>query len=235
MRQVTERLTTLQDTDYRTFQARLVPTIDPSTIIGVRVPALRTYAREIARNAETRTAFLAELPHATYDENMLHAILIAQVREPRGNTGDGILRQALAEVDAFLPHVDNWAVCDTLPPKVLGVHAHEVRSEVDRWLTDSRTYTRRFGLDVLLQFFLDDHFRRSDLQQVAGLPAGDRYVDMAAAWYLSYALIKQYDATLPLFQQAALDPQVHNLAIRKAVESYRVSADRKAYLRSLRR
>lgn len=234
MQRIDDRLIALQDTDYRSFQARLVPTIDPSTIVGVRVPALRTYAREIAREPEVRTAFLNELPHATYDENMLHAVLIAQLKEPRGDTGEAF-SQALAEVEAFLPHVDNWAVCDTLPPKILGAHADETRTKVDQWLANPHTYTRRFGLDLLLEFFLDERFQPSDLYQVAALPAGDRYVDMAAAWYLSYALIKQYDTTLPLFQQAVMDPRVHNLAIRKAVESYRLSADRKTYLRGLRR
>jgi len=234
MKQIADHLATLADPGYRSFQAKLVPTVDPTRIMGVRVPRLRAYAKEIARTPQLRSRFLTELPHASYDEDMLHALLIAQLKEPRGDTTGAVWAQAVDEVQAFLPFVDNWAVCDGLAPKLFAAHTGELRCLVDGWLADPATYTRRFALDMMLQFLLGEAFRPVDLERVAALPAGDYYVDMAAAWYLSYALVERYEQTVPLLEERRLDPWVHAKTIQKAIESFRISDEHKAYLRTLR-
>lgn len=230
MESVVAELYEMQDCAYRSFQAALIPTVDPARVIGVRTPQLRAYARRFVRDQRVGD-FLAELPHRYYEENNLHGELLNLT--PARTEVNALLKQ----LDAFLPHVDNWATCDTLAPKVLARHPEETVSYVRScWLSSGRTYTVRFGIDVLMRWYLDERFDPAHLHLVAGLPCGDYYIDMARAWYFSVALVKQWEVTLPLFKSGAraLDPWTHNKALQKARESRRVPLERKAYLQSLK-
>ena len=223
-RRIEEQLFSAQDIKYRDFQRTLLPTLPPETIIGVRTPQLRTMARELARQPEGM-AFLDLLPHRYYEENNLHAFLIERIRD---------YDQVIARLEDFLPYVDNWATCDLLSPKAFRKHPPELRKQIRRWVEDAHTYTVRFGLGMLMSFYLDEGFQMEDLDLAAGVRREEYYVKMMAAWYFATALAKQYDAALPYLRQRRLDRWTHNKTIQKAVESYRITPEQKDELRSLR-
>ena len=224
MTEIASRLFAQQDEGYQAFQRKLVPTADPARIIGVRVPALRALARELRRDG-TAAPFLAALPHDFFEEDMLHAVLLA------AETDFGVLR---AEIERFLPYIDNWAVCDVLSPKAFRRHTAELLPCVDRWLASEREFTVRFGIKMLMDFYLGDGFRPEYAERVAAVRDGRTYVHLMIAWYFATALAKQYDAALPFLEERRLAPRTHDKAIRKALESFRVTEGHKAYLRTLR-
>lgn len=227
MEDVRKKLFSLKDEGYADFNRKLIPTVEPSLIIGVRAPALAKLAKELVLSGEAE-AFLDALPHCYLEENLLHASLIGKISFS--------FEERMRRVEEFLPHVDNWAVCDTLPPKAFSLNLPAVYSRIPAWLSSDKTYTVRFALVTLLTFFLeDDTFDSAVLRTIASLPTDEYYVNMAAAWYFSYALVKQYERTLPFIESNILDTWVHNKSIRKAVESYRISDERKANLKALRR
>lgn len=226
-KQIQAGLFALQDPRYRAFQQKLIPTVDPDRVIGVRTPALRKYARLIA-GSDAASEFLASLPHEYYDENNLHAALLEHI---------GDFDTALAAVEAFLPHIDNWATCDGFCPKVLRKEPARLWEHIERWLASNRVYTVRYALVRLTAWYLDEPLFSNHrvLQAAAGVEHADYYVRMAQAWLFSVALVKQYGTVLPYLTEWRLSPWVHNKAIQKAVESYRVPDATKAYLKTLRR
>lgn len=223
--EIEKELFALRDAEYARFQGSLIPTVSPERIIGVRVPQLRKLARACAKTAEGE-AFLRALPHAYFDEDMLHALLLAQMRE---------FDACLASVERFLPYVDNWAVCDGLSPKVFGGHRAELLPHICEWTASEHVYTCRFGLGMLLRHFLDEAFAPEYLEIAATVRSEEYYVKMMLAWLFATALAKQWDAAVPYLEQARLDVWVHNKTIQKACESYRVSEEHKAAVRLLRR
>lgn len=214
----------MQDSEYRDFHAKLIPNIVKENIIGVRTPALRKYAKEAAKKTEIQE-FLAALPHKYYDENNLHGFVIEQVRD---------FDKCLEAVEAFLPYIDNWATCDMLSPKVFGKYTEKLLPAVRRWLVSGETYTIRYGVNMLMRFYLDEQFQPEYLELAAAIRSEEYYVKMVIAWYFATALAKQYDATLPFLEQKRLEAWTHNKAIQKARESYRITAEQKEYLKSLK-
>lgn len=221
---VQARLFELQDLNYRDFNSKLIPTVDPATVIGVRTPELRKFAKAFAKTPEA-AEFLQSLPHKYYEENNLHGFLIETMKD---------YDQVIAALDTFLPYVDNWATCDLMRPRVFQKHLPKLREQIKRWMASEHTYTIRFGIEMLMTFYLDEHFQTEYLDWVAGVESGEYYVNMMVAWYFATALAKQYDAALPYIQQCRLDPWTHNKAIQKAAESRRITGEQKAYLRSLK-
>ena len=179
-----QRLFALQDLSYRDFQAKLIPTVDPETVIGIRTPALRKLARELAKGEDVQS-FLDGLPHQYYDENNLHAFLIEQCKD---------FDRTVALLDAFLPYVDNWATCDLCSPKVFAKHLPELLPHIMRWTASNHTYTIRFGLEMLMRYYLDGAFQPAYLELAASLRSEEYYVNMMIAWFFATALAKQYDA-----------------------------------------
>lgn len=218
----------MQDENYRDFHAKLIPNVDKETIIGVRVPRMRAYAKTVWKQApEMARAFLEVIPHKYYEENCLHGLLIGVLSE----TAD----EALRLIDRFLPYIDNWATCDMLPPKIFASDLARVRETVLPWLASEETYRVRFAIVTLLTFFLEEEtFAQTDLARLAAIHSEEYYVNMAIAWYYSFALIKQYERTIGLFEARTLTPWVQNKSIQKAIESYRIAPERKAYLRTLK-
>ena len=210
---------------YVAFQSKLLPTLPREVIIGVRMPALRRYAKSIAGTALARD-FLAALPHRYYDENNLHAALLCAQTD---------FDHALEQVEQFLPYVDNWATCDMLCPKAFRSNPALLLPHLRHWLNSEHTYTVRFALVRLLSQFLEEDFFPELLGWVAKIEHPDYYVRMAQAWLFSMALAKQYEATLPYLTEGRLSPWIHQHSIQKAVESFQVSEERKAYLKSLRK
>ena len=221
---VQEQLFALQDLKYRDFQCKLMPTVPTETVIGIRTPELRKYAKTFSKTPEA-AEFLKILPHRYYEENNLHGFLIESMRD---------YGQVIAALDAFLPYVDNWATCDLMRPKVFQKHLPELLEEIRRWMASDRTYTIRFGMEMLMTFYLDEAFRPEYLDWVAEVRSQEYYVNMMIAWYFATALAKQYGAVLPYIENHRLEPWTHNKAIQKAIESYRITEEQKMYLRTLK-
>lgn len=218
------RLFELRDPGYREFHSRLMPTIDKETIIGVRTPQLRKLAKEFGRMPEA-AEFLKKLPHRYYEENNLHGLLIETIRD---------YEECLQAVNVFLPYIDNWATCDMLSPKVFGRHLAELLPQVKAWIDSGKTYTVRFGIGMLMRFYLDEEFSVDYARLVADVKSDEYYVNMMVAWYFATALAKQYEAVLPFLEQHYLTKWTHNKTIQKAVESYRITDEQKVYLKTLR-
>ncbi len=222
---ILKKLYSLQDTKYRDFQGKLLPTVDPKSIIGVRTPDLRKLAKELVREDGSGT-FLETLPHTYFDENQLHAFILSDIKD---------YSLCITLVDRFLPYIDNWATSDQLSPKVFRKHKTELLSYIKIWLKSDRTYTVRFAVGMLMQHFLDEDFDPAYLDWVADLRSQEYYVNMMRAWYFATALSKQYAAAVTRLESGALDAWTHNKAIQKAAESYRITAEQKVYLKSLKR
>ena len=217
------RLFALREDEYLNFQAPLLPTVKRDRMIGVRVPLLRKLAREWNRQGGTE-AFLSTLPHRYYEEDLIHAFLIEQIKD---------FDRCTAELERFLPFIDNWGVCDSLNPKVLGQDKNTLLLLIDQYLSSPHPYTVRFGIKLLMTYFLDGDFNSRFLEAVAAVKSDEYYVNMMIAWYFATALAKQESATLPYLEEHRLSPWIHAKTIRKAIESYRVSDSCKAYLRGL--
>ena len=224
MNDLQKQLFTMQDLKYRDFHAKLMPTIDKATIIGIRTPMLRKFAKEFEKS-EASGQFLKALPHQYYEENNLHGFLLEMERDY-----DTLVKQ----LDEFLPHVDNWATCDMMRPKVLKKHLPELLLKVKEWLASEHVYTVRYGIGMLLSFYLDEDFQPEYLEWVARIRSDEYYVNMMSAWYFATALAKQYEVTLPYIEKQRLDVWTHNKAIQKAIESYRVTDEQKKYLKTLK-
>lgn len=216
-----ETLLSLQDETYQQMQCRLIPNIDPETIIGVRTPELRRLAKEL----EDGDNFLEELPHRYFEENQVHSFLLERGRD---------FETTLGRVEAFLPYVDNWATCDQLSPRVFRKHRRELLPYIRRWLASNQPYTIRFGIGMLMRHYLEEDFDPAYPEWVAAVQDGDYYVKMMVAWYFATALAKQYDAVLPFLSEHRLEKWTHNKAIQKSVESYRITPEQKEILKKYR-
>lgn len=221
---IREQLFERADKNYAAFQAKLTPTVDAKLFIGVRVPAARILAKHIYRSGAYHE-FLSTLPHTFFDENMLHALIISEYQD---------FPACIAQVDRFLPYIDNWAVCDTLSPKIFAQHKAELMEKIIAWTSSDKAYTARFGLEMLMTHFLDDDFRPEYLAIPAQVRLDDYYAKMMVAWFFATALAKQWRDTIPFIETSALDPWTHNKTIQKARESYRITPQQKEYLKSLK-
>ena len=220
-----KRLFALRDEEYASFQVKLTPGIEAEQVIGVRIPILRKFAKEYAKEEESKD-FLLQLPHAYYDENLLHGMLLEQIKD---------YDEALQCVDAFLPYVDNWAVCDTMSPKVFGKHKKEFLPQIKKWAKSKETYIIRFAVKMLMALYLDEDFEPAYLKIPAAVKKDDYYVNMVIAWYYATALAKQWPDTIPYLEEGRLRPWIHNKTIQKAIESYRITKEQKEYLRTLKK
>lgn len=223
MTEIQQRLFAMQESAYGDFQAALMPTVPRDTVIGVRVPNIRALAKSMSW--EETESFFAELPHRYYEENILHAALVEKMKDASA---------CLGEIERFLPYVDNWAVCDMMNPKALKKAKGELMERVLRWLKSEHCYTVRFGISMLMAFYLDEDFSPEQLALVADIHSEEYYVRMMQAWYFATALAKQYDAALPYILDRRMEQWTHNKAIQKCVESRRISDEQKAYLKTLK-
>ena len=225
MMDIESRLMALRDEGYAAFTAKLIPNLPPDRVIGVRAPHIRLLAKELRGSAEAE-AFLAALPHRYLEENGLHAALLCDIKD---------YAAALSEVERFLPHVDNWATCDTLSPRAFARHTAELLPHVRRWMASPHEYTCRFGIGMLMRYYLEDSaFLVDHLQWVAAINRDEYYIKMIQAWYFATALAKQWPAAEPYMHPGRVGEWVRRKAIQKAIESFRVPAAHKAHLRDLR-
>ena len=222
--EITKRLFELQDEKYADFQAKLTPGIPRESFIGVRVPQVRTLAKSYYKDLESAD-FLQELPHQYYDENMLHGLVLSEMKD---------FEACVKALDAFLPYVDNWAVCDIMSPKVFRKHKEELLPVIKRWVASDQVYTCRFGIEMLMSHYLDQDYKPEYLEIVAAVRSEEYYVNMMIAWFFATALAKQWDTVIPYIEENRLEPWVHNKTIQKARESYRITPEQKEYLKGLK-
>lgn len=220
-----EKLFELQDAGYKNFQSKLIPTVDDEKIIGVRVPKLRKLAKDFFQSHGAEN-FFDSLPHKFFEENFIHVILLSNMKN---------FDKCLREVKNFLPYVDNWAICDSLVPKIFSKHTAELEDEIKIFLNSNSVYTVRFGILMLMKFYLGKNFDEKYLRWVAEVQNENYYVEMMAAWFFAEALIKQYDSAIIFLEENFLSESVRKKTIQKAVESRRISEEKKFYLKSLRK
>ena len=219
-----KQLFELQDLKYRDFHSKLMPETDKETVIGIRTPVLRKFAKEFAGTSEAE-AFLRQLPHRYYEENNLHMMLITGIKH---------YEKCMEEIQRFLPCIDNWATCDFPAPKCFARHKDQVLEEAKRWISSGETYVIRYGIGMLMRLFLDEDFSSEYLEMAAAVQSQEYYVNMMIAWYFATALAKQWDATVPYIEQHKLSDWVHRKTVQKAVESYRITPEQKEYLKGFR-
>jgi len=223
-KEIQEELFKLQDVEYREFQSKLIPTVNKDSVIGIRLPELRKYAKVLVKD-ERIQEFLDDLPHKYYDEMQLHAFVVSEIKD---------MGKCISEIEKLLPYIDNWATCDTLIPKVFKKHKEELLEYIKKWIIFDDTYTIRFAVSMLMKNYLDEGFKKEYSDMVMAIKSDEYYVNMMRAWYFATALAKQYDYIIPYIEKKKLDVWTHNKTIQKAVESYRITNEQKEYLRSLK-
>ena len=221
---INKRLQSLRDENYKNFHSKLMPTVSEDKIIGIKIPILKQYAKEIAKN-QAIGEFLKDLPHAYYEENNLHAFIIASEKD---------YQKCIVSVEEFLPYIDNWATCDSLIPKCFKKNKDKLLSKILVWIKTNHTYTVRFAIKLLMSLYLDENFKEEYLELVSNVRSNEYYVNMMIAWYFQTALTKQYDSAIKYLVDKKLPVWVHNKAIQKSIESFRISEDKKQYLKSLK-
>ncbi len=221
---ILSRLFRLGDGEYADFQAKLTPTIERDRFIGVRVPVLRKFAKEILKNGEGQV-FIDNFPHFYYDENMLHSLLLSEIKD---------YNECIRRIEDFLPYIDNWAVCDILSPKVFKKHREKLIDKIMLWSESKECYICRFGLGMLMNHYLDDDFRAGYLEIPATVKSDEYYVNMMLAWLFATALAKQWGSTITYIEERKLPVWVHNKTIQKSCESFRITPEQKTYLRTLK-
>ena len=224
MTPIQEKLFLLQDLSYRDFHSKLMPTVCKDKIIGVRVPQLRKLAKEINKS-ELKAEFLNTLPHKHYEEDNLHAFLIEQIKD---------YDECISLLDNFLLFVDNWATCDMMTPKVLGTNTEKLYEKIEEWGKSEHIYTVRFAIVTLMKFFMGEYLDKKHLNLVLSIKSDEYYINMAIAWYLATALASRWDMVIPYIEKQKFEKWVHNKAIQKAVESYRITKEQKDYLKTLK-
>lgn len=221
---ITEKLISLSNEKDADFSAKLIPNIDRSKILGIKVPVLRKLAKEYFGTAEGKE-FLNELPHKYLEENSLHFFMVSFEKD---------FDKQIELVNAFLPYLDNWATCDEFSSPAFRKHPDRLLPYINTWIDSGETYTVRFGIGMLLKYFLDDNYFPEVLKKVAIVRSDEYYVNMMIAWFFATALAKRYDDSVKYFTTKTLSDFCHNKAIQKARESYRVSDEHKAFLKTLK-
>ena len=224
MTPIQEKLFELQDLKYRDFHSKLMPTVSKEKIIGVRVPELRKFAKEFNKS-DLKTDFLNTLPHEYYEEDNLHGFLIEKIKD---------FDECISALDSFLLFVNNWATCDMMTPKVLSINPEKLYEKIDGWAKSEHTYTVRFAIVTLMKFFMDEHLDKKHINLLLSIKSDEYYINMAIAWYLATALSSRWDLVIPYIENQKFSKWVHNKAIQKANESYRITKDQKEYLKTLK-
>lgn len=223
--QIRERLFSMQDLKYRDFHLNLMPGVEKESVIGVRTPELRKFAKELFKEGDYET-FINTLPHEYYDEMNLHGFILCEMKD---------YDEVVKYIDKFIVYVNNWATCDLISPKkAFKKNLDRLIIDIKKWMASDRTYTIRFGIEMLMSFFLDDNFKPEYLKMVSEVKSDEYYVKMMIAWFFATALAKQYDETIPYIEEKVLSDWVHRKSIQKAKESFRITSEQKAYLNTLK-
>ncbi len=224
MDKIKEYLLSQKDQKYRDFTLPLIPNVEEKTFIGVRLPIIKKYAKELDQSSKEK--FMKSLPHQYHEENILHAYILSNIKD---------YDKFIYYVDAFLPYVSNWSTSDTICNKYLNKHLDKLINVIYEWLKSDQIYRVRYAIKCLMNYYLGDNFKEEHIQKVREVKLDDYYVKMMVAWYLATGLAKNYDSFIKAIEDNYFDDFIHNKAIQKAVESFRVNEEHKAYLKTLKR
>lgn len=225
LKEIQQKLLSMGNSEYQTTQSNVIPNISKEKIIGIRLPQLKKVKKEIF-DEKSKAKFINHLPHKYLEEDFIHVLILNEMKD---------YNECIDAVKKFVPYIDNWAVCDSLMPKVFAQHTDELLKEIKIWLADDSTYTVRFAISMLRKFYLDENFDKKYLKMVADIKSDEYYIEMMAAWFFNEALLKQYDDAIIYLQKKLLYPKIHTKTIQKAIDSYRFSEEQKNYLKTLRR
>lgn len=226
MDSIAKTLRQMADPKTAAFNAKTIPNVDPKSILGIKTPELRALAKELLKSPKgAAQKFLSDLPHKYFEENQLHGFVISGIKD---------FDQCVAELERFLPCIDNWATCDQTSPICFKKNRAALLPLIKKWIKSGRVYTVRFAIVNLMRHFLDQDFKAEYLEMAAAVKSDEYYIKMAVAWYFAEALAKQWDAALPYIKAKRLEAWTHNKAIQKARESFRVSDERKELLGGLK-
>ncbi|MBP5448196.1 MAG: DNA alkylation repair protein [Treponema sp.] len=221
MDSIQKTLRQMADPKTAAFTSRIIPNVDPKTILGIKTPELRALAKELRANQK----FLSDLPHKYFEENQLHGFVVSGIKD---------FDLCVAELERFLPFIDNWATCDQTSPVCFKKNRAALLPLIKKWIKSKRVYTVRFAIGMLMRHFLDEDFAPEYLEMVAAVKSDEYYIKMEVAWYFAEALAKQWDAALPYIKAKRLEAWTHNKAIQKARESFKISDERKELLKGLK-
>lgn len=223
---IKEKLFELADQKYKEFHGGLCP--GTSNIIGVRVPVLRNYAKELARRYRTEE-LLKQIDNQYYEEIMLQGMLIGLAKEE--------FKNIQKQIEDFVPKIDNWAVCDVFCAglKITKKHKEEMWNLIQKYLKSNKEFEIRFGVVMILDYYIEAEYLEKDFQTFNSITSQDYYVQMAVAWALSICLVKFYDETMKYLKTANLDKFTYNKALQKAIESYRITDKQKNVLRRMKK
>lgn len=213
------------DVDYQRFSAALIPNI--SNVMGVRLPLLRKLAQEIAKG-DWRT-YLVEAEGEYFEEIMLQGMVIGYVKTD--------IEEVLRLTAHFVPKIDNWSVCDSfcIGLKFTKKNKNQVWDFLQPYLTSSYEYDIRFGVVMLLFYYIEDEYIDRVLQLLDNVKHDGYYVKMAIAWAVSICYVKKPEPTMTYLRSNSLDNFTYNKALQKITESYRVDQETKKMIRGMKR
>ena len=224
VQEIRKKLFEMQDLKYKEFHKGLSPNVE--NIIGIRVPKLREYAKELFKNNKLEDIKIGD---KYSEELMLQGMIIGfQTKEP--------IEKVISKIDEFVPKINGWAVCDTFCAglKITKKYPKEMFNLIKKYLKSKKEYEIRFSIVMLLDFYINDEYIDKVLEILGSIKSDKYYVQMANAWAISVALVKYYDKTIKFLENCNLDKFTYNKAIQKAIESYRISDERKYYLRKIK-
>ena len=211
----------IKDDKFAKFNSALIPNIRPNTVIGVKTPLLRKYAKRLNYTDN----FLNTLPHKYFEENQIHAFVLSNIND---------FETCVNMINIFLPYIDNWATCDQLIPKVFAKNTDKLLPQIKLWIKSKHVYTVRFAIGLLMRFYLGNRFNSKYADMVIKTQSTEYYINMMRAWYFATALAKNWDSVIDIIKQKKLDDWTHNKTIQKAIESFRITSEQKQILRGLK-
>ena len=224
---IKEELKGLADKKYKEFHKGLCPGTE--NILGVRVPILRDYAKKLAKEYEIKE-LLENIDNEYYEEIMLQGMLI-------GLEKDKDIQNILKDIEACVPKIDNWAVCDVFCAglKITKKHLQEMWDFLQKYVTSDKEFEIRFGVVMILDYYITEEYLKKDFAIFNHIKSNQYYVQMAVAWAISICLIKFYDKTINYLETSHIDKFTYNKALQKAIESYRITEEQKSFLRKMKK
>lgn len=223
--EIRKELLKMQDIKYKEFHSSLSPNVD--NIIGIRVPILRNYAKELLEKHKKEEIKIGD---KYYEELLLQGMII-------GLQNKESIENIIVKVNKFVPKINSWGVCDTFCAglKITKKYKKEMFKVVEKYLKSNKEYELRFAIVMLLDYYIIDEYIDTVLNILNKINSDKYYVQMANAWAISICLIKYYEKTIKFLENTNLDKFTYNKAIQKAVESYRITDKQKEYLRKMKR
>lgn len=225
--EIKKSIISLVDESYKDFHSKLCP--GTTNILGVRVPVLRNYAKELIKNHQVEY-LLKNIDNKYYEEIMLKGLII-------GLDNNNDLNKTINYIKDFIPLINNWAICDTFCAglKITKKNKKEMRKFILSYKNSKKEYELRFMIVMILDYYIEEDYLEDNFKIFSKIKQKDYYVEMALAWAISICLIKYYDQTLILLDKYKFNDFVYNKALQKACESYRIDNNKKLKLKSMKR